>query len=181
MAQHQQFVIITGLPGAGKSTVASGLSKILGLPLLDKDKILEQLFVSKGCASAQARQQLSRLADVEFERLAKCNRRAILDSFWRHPSVCSDSGTPSNWLQKASVSVVEVYCQCSPEFAAKRFVSRQRHPGHHDQLRSEQSLVAKGQQLQANYPLNIGSLVTVNMEDDTDIGVIGFAVEQRLK
>lgn len=181
MRPHDYFVIITGLPGAGKSTVARALAEHLRLPLLDKDEILEKLFTLKGCSDVQARQQLSRMADVEFEGLAKSKGRAILDSFWRHPSTNSHSGTPSAWLQNQSIGVVEIYCHSSPEAAAKRFVSRQRHPGHHDQLRSEQSLVIKGRQLMQNYPLRIGSLIKVDMENAYDIAAIALAVEQLMK
>ncbi|MFF3518993.1 AAA family ATPase [Streptomyces sp. NPDC002573] len=39
----RQIVIVTGAPGAGKSTLALPLSEALGFPLLSKDHIKETL------------------------------------------------------------------------------------------------------------------------------------------
>ena len=38
------FVIVSGLPASGKSTIAVGLAEDLRLPLMDKDAYLEALF-----------------------------------------------------------------------------------------------------------------------------------------
>ncbi len=38
-----RFVVVTGLPASGKSTIARQLCAALALPLLDKDELLEAL------------------------------------------------------------------------------------------------------------------------------------------
>ena len=38
------FIVVSGLPGSGKSTLGQQLATALGLPFLDKDTILERLF-----------------------------------------------------------------------------------------------------------------------------------------
>ena len=38
------FVLVSGLPGSGKSTVAAPLAQALGLPLLARDDIKESLW-----------------------------------------------------------------------------------------------------------------------------------------
>ena len=38
------FVVVSGLPASGKTTLAKSLALALGLRLLDKDDILESLF-----------------------------------------------------------------------------------------------------------------------------------------
>src|SRR2546423_2291362 len=43
-----QVVLVTGAPGAGKSTVAAPLASALGFPLLAKDTIKEALFDALG-------------------------------------------------------------------------------------------------------------------------------------
>lgn len=38
------FVLVTGVPGSGKTSLATALSAALGLPLLSKDVVKETLF-----------------------------------------------------------------------------------------------------------------------------------------
>jgi hypothetical protein len=45
---EQPFVVVSGLPGSGKTTLGRRLARALGLPLIDKDDILERLFETKG-------------------------------------------------------------------------------------------------------------------------------------
>ena len=40
-AAQRPFVVISGLPGSGKTTLARRLAQALNLPLIDKDDILE--------------------------------------------------------------------------------------------------------------------------------------------
>jgi ABC-type proline/glycine betaine transport system ATPase subunit len=42
------YVVISGVLGSGKSTLARRLAPLLGLPLIDKDDILESLFARNG-------------------------------------------------------------------------------------------------------------------------------------
>ena len=46
-------MVLSGLPGSGKTTVARPLGEALGLPLLDKDHILEGLFESLGVSTRE--------------------------------------------------------------------------------------------------------------------------------
>lgn len=67
MTQPKRFVVVSGLPGSGKSTVARLVSPALNLPVIDKDDILERLFDSKGVGDASWRRALSRQSDVIFD------------------------------------------------------------------------------------------------------------------
>lgn len=129
-------MLISGLPGAGKTRLAHRLAAVLHLPVIDKDDILERLFDSKGTGDAVWRRSLSRESDLIFQREAVSSDGAILVSFWHLPGMPSDSGTPTGWLASLSGRIVNVHCACALEVAADRFLQRSRHPGHRDSERS---------------------------------------------
>jgi len=136
----RRFVVLSGLPCSGKSTLARRLAPALRLPAIDKDSILEELFERRGVGDAAWRRLLSRDSDVLFVAEAKASAGAILVSFWHVPGMPLDSGTPTAWLAELSSRIVEVHCRCAPEIAAERFLRRQRHPGHLDSASYEEVL-----------------------------------------
>lgn len=134
-----KFVLVSGLPASGKSTLARPLAAELGATYVDKDVLLEQLFAEHGVVSVEQRTSLSRTADAQFRQQALQSSFAVLVSWWCHPRSSRLSGTPFDWLTQAETSVVEVYCQCPPMVAAQRFLARVRHAGHHDERWTEQA------------------------------------------
>jgi hypothetical protein len=164
------FVVITGLPGSGKSTLGALLAPALALPLIDKDTFLEQLFE---LGPTQPRHELSRQADESFRTAAQAADGAVLVSWWKHPNNPAPTGTSTDWLSALPGRVVEVHCACSPAIALSRFRSRPRHPRHGDGLRTEDEQLA---QLEAHAlfgPLGLAPLVLVNAEEP-------FAVQEIL-
>ncbi len=127
-----RFVVVSGLPGSGKLTLSAGLSPLLGLPVIDKDDILERLFDAKGVGNIAWRRALSRESDVLFRAEAERSSGAILVSFWRQPGMPPHSGTPTDWLPGLSRRIVNLHCECSPAIAASRYAHRRRHAGHLD-------------------------------------------------
>lgn len=164
------LVVVSGLPASGKTTLARGVADRLAMPLLDKDTILEALFDALGCAGPEDRVRLSRAADGTLFRLAGSARDAVLVSWWHDDAA---------WrLRAAGEHLVEVFCDCSVEVAAKRFVGRQRHVGHLDHLRTpaehldslrRASKIGPG-------PLGIGELVTAATDREVDADSVAEAV-----
>jgi glucokinase len=162
----ERYVIVSGLPGSGKSTLARRLAPALGLPLFDKDDILEALFDSLGIGDADWRKRLSRSADEILRRLAIGMDGAVLASWWRHPKVEGASGTPIEWLSSLPGKRVEVYCVCKPTTAAERFLGRTRHPGHLDGTKDREGLAASFERLASLGPLGVGPVVRASTDGD---------------
>lgn len=98
------------------------------------------------------------MADRDFQAKALNCKRAVLDSFWRHPSADTQSGTPSAWLIASEIHTVEVFCERPPELAAARFLERTRHAGHLDCVWNQASLVAQSRKFLWLLPLDVGAL-----------------------
>jgi glucokinase len=128
----RRFVVISGLPGSGKTTLGRRLADALKLPLIDKDEILERLFEAKGIGDHAWRRTLSRESDHILHDEAAKSDGAIIVSFWHQPGMAADSGTATRWLGQLSPAMVHVRCCCPADVAARRFFERKRHPGHLD-------------------------------------------------
>ncbi|MGO4391264.1 AAA family ATPase [Variovorax sp. M-6] len=175
----QGFVIVSGLPASGKSTLARSLAQELDLPLLDKDDLLEALFPTTGVHDEAVRRDLSRRADTELQEAARRFQGAVVTSWWRHPSSTMDSGTLVEWLSSLR-RVVEVYCRCSPVVAASRFLARSRHPGHLDGLRTHAELLETFKRQASLGPLGLRRCVVVDTEFNAPPERVGQAVARLL-
>src|SRR5215212_3273148 len=137
------FIVFSGLPGSGKSTVARELAPHVQLPLFDKDDFLEALFDERGSGDVASRSSLSREADQRLIAAAQGVSGACLVSWWRRSHVDPTSGTPTEWLTGLAAPAIELYCRCRVETAVERFLRRHRHLGHLDATRSAESLRAR--------------------------------------
>lgn len=159
---NKPYVIVSGLPGSGKTTVARQLAPLLNLPVLDKDDFLERLFETKGTGDAARRRALSRESDQLFQEEAWRAQGAILVSFWHIEGMPADSGTPTEWIEKLSNRVVHLACICAPEIAAERWLHRTRHPGHRDDEVSKEEVRANILSVARLKPLEVGQRIEVD-------------------
>ncbi len=168
----KQFIIVTGLPASGKSTVGAAVAEALGLPLFDKDIILEALFETLGVGDGKWRTKLSRAADEVLRRQVLGSHGAVIASWWRHPLSEVPSGTPTEWLSSLPGAMIEIYCKCSPETAAERFLARKRHAGHLDGSKSYAEILASFKRFADHGPLGFGRVIEVDTELPLDLGAI---------
>ncbi len=167
-----RFVVISGLPASGKSTLATALSNALSLPLIDKDDILESLFDSLGVGDAHRRAELSRAADHAMQKIVSRSQGAVIASWWRHPKSTVASGSPADWLKLLPGEIIELHCKCSPQPAVDRFFARTRHAGHLDGSKSKAEEIAKFEQFASYGALGIGRLIEVDTEQTVNLDVL---------
>ncbi len=164
-------IVVSGLPGAGKSTVGRAVAAHAGVAFLDKDDVLERLFET----DQAPREVLSRRADDVFLDAVSFERRAVAVSFWRRPELSTTSGTPTDRLPRDR-PVTEIWCDCPAEVAHRRFFSRTRHPAHEDEHRDRAETMAQLRRLSELGPLGIGRLLRIDTTED----VITEAIVERL-
>ena len=173
----RRFVLTTGLPCSGKTTLARRLGPALGLPVIDKDEFLERLFEPQQVGDAAIRRKLSRQSDELFQSAAKESNGAILVSHWRLRGMSEDSGTPTEWLAWLSNRIVNVRCVCPAELAAERFLRRKRHPGHLDQSISPDLVLASIQANARLEPVEIGRVIEVDTSREPEIEKLVAEIE----
>ena len=160
-------IVVSGLPGSGKSTIGKVVASELRIPLIDKDDFLETLFEVKGIRDQRWRRQLSIEADRSFKAEALRQKRAVLVSHWK-PQNMINTGTPTDWLENHFSRIVEIYCHCNADIAADRFMTRKRHPGHLEHEKSRDEVRDWMKRLAPSYPLGIGRVVKTSTEAGTE-------------
>lgn len=167
-----RFIVVSGLPASGKTTLGRRIAEELRLPMFDKDEILERLFETLGVGDVVWRRKLSRMADDELRRQASASSGALITSWWQHPLSEVESGTPIDWLRDLRGEVLELHCVCSPALAANRFIARKRHHGHLDGRHTYAALLASFEMQHSFGPLGLGRVVTADTQAEPPLAAI---------
>ena len=162
------FVVVAGLPGSGKTSLARPLARELGLPLLSKDTVKEALFDVLGTGDLEWSQTLGRASHRVMYALAGESHGAVLEShFWR--------GLSEPDLLGLGSPIIQVYCRCPVELAVARYYDRaaspERHPGHLPEHQSDE--VTRTWRESEPAPLDLGGPL---IEVDTTAALDAFLI-----
>jgi predicted kinase len=129
------FIVVSGPPGSGKTTLAVALAPALNLPLIAKDTIKEALMSVLPVPDTDSSRALGRASMAALYAVAAQSDGAVLESVWHRSRSLPD-------LQRLVGNLVEVFCRCDARIAAQRYAARagSRPPGHFDRLRTPREL-----------------------------------------
>jgi predicted kinase len=137
-ADNPHFIIVTGRPAAGKTTLATWLAQELRLALVSKDSLREVLFDQLAWKDRAWTQALGRASvDLMFyfaQAQLAAGASIILDNTF-HPAM----STPRFQALKTQYSAngLQIICNANRDTLFQRFRVRaqsgDRHPGHRDQ------------------------------------------------
>ena len=124
-----RLVIVNGLPGAGKSTLARQLGSELGCPALIKDDLKESFADRLGAADTTVSRPLGALAsDLLWDLAALVDDLVVVESFW--PGRRDRPYVVDGLARVGARAAVEVWCRVPFELAQSRYLARRRHPIH---------------------------------------------------
>lgn len=131
-----KLIIICGLSGSGKTTVASELSKKTGIACIHKDTIKESLYKSLGCSTLEDSKRIgfpsiNIMFDLAEQQLAN-GVDVIMESPLNFPG---DYPLFEEWKKKYNVNLFNVICSIDTEERKRRFLERERNEAHHDNQR----------------------------------------------
>lgn len=157
------FVVISGIPGAGKTTLAKPLADALGFPLFAKDVIKEATADAIPAEDREASGRLGWAATEVLFALMHANARGVVENAWI-PDLARERLT-------AFSNLVEVFCAVPTDVAMARFAEHagSRHVVHFDaeQVGDFERVAIRNVPIGGEWPV-----ITVDTTGPVDIGAL---------
>ena len=167
MAEY--VVLVNGLPGAGKTTLAGGLAPALQIPLIAKDAIKEAL--ADAVPGVPTRHLGPAAAQIMWELAAAVTGGVLLESWWFRTR---DRDVATEGLRRTgATAAVEVWCEVPAGVALSRYAQRHRHPMHEDTRHARESFPRWAAEAE---PLGIADVLTVRTDQDVDLAALARQV-----
>jgi predicted kinase len=166
------YVIISGPPASGKTTLGRLLAEELGLPYMAKDTIKSALIAELGAVDVAASRRLGAAAMRSLVEVAIEAGRGVLDGSWLRDRT-------SEQVLRLPGHVVEVFCRCTQSVMEQRFHKRTatRGAGHFDNDRSWDELWGD----QTSEPVGAAwPVIEVDSTQPVDVPALAHAVRQAM-
>lgn len=134
-----RVIIFCGPLASGKTTLASEVSRRLNIFCLHKDALKERMYTLLGGKSLEDSQRYGRCVIEMILALAEDSINngvdVIVESPFNHPDNLKRF---RGWQEKYDIDLRVIVCSIDEAERKRRYGTRVRHPGHHDQERLNQ-------------------------------------------
>ncbi|MEP6528295.1 MAG: AAA family ATPase [Nocardioidaceae bacterium] len=160
---RSSVVIVTGVPGSGKTTLGSALAIALGARFLSLDAIKERLY-HRG---AENRDQFGLRLAAEAELVAQlvAEQGTVVVDIWIAPG--RDTDRVTTLLQHQGKHIVEVLCRVPTDVAVDRYTRRKRSRPHLPP--DEPTLRRIRDAIDVLQPMGIGTCIELDTSRPVDI------------
>ncbi len=124
------FVVVSGPPASGKTTLARTIAPALDRPLIAKDTIKQALMTVLPVPDIETSRIIGSASVAALLAVAAETSGAVLESVWHRSRALAD-------LRRLPGNIVEVFCRCDRQTAQRRYALRAgtRNAGHFDAVR----------------------------------------------
>ncbi|NLC30789.1 MAG: ATP-binding protein [Candidatus Moranbacteria bacterium] len=131
-----KLIIVCGLPGAGKTTLARKLSEKLKVFCLHKDSVKESFYDSMKMSTLEDSKKLGYPSVKVILDLAEENLARGIDVILESPFTFSEDGEIfEKWRKKYDLEIFSIILEISENERKERMTNRERDKSHHDEKR----------------------------------------------